>query len=131
MRRALSRHSPIVQNVAPALRYASTSSVAPPSRSLGKKDTDKLMRIAQRVVKATDEGPRDPTWSHTPDRGKRLNDELAKTVQRATKIAKGKRGQPDEDRRSSDIFEPPLLPTESNSLNLADMRAGHLVMSQR
>jgi hypothetical protein len=96
-----------------------------------------LNRVVTRLVKAAEQGPDNPMWTATPDRGKRLEQELIQAVaaggtsQHQNGAFEGKKQKRSSKVETEDMFVIPEIPGELNSAGIGDIRAGFFVMSQR
>lgn len=111
-----------------------TQSSAPMSRA----NATELNRVVTRLVKAAEQGPDNPMWTVTPDRGKRLERELIQAVaaggtstQHQSGVFDGGRQKPSTQVDIEDMFVLPEIPGDLGSASIGDIRAGFFIMSHR
>jgi len=109
-----------------------------PSPSTSRGDVHKLNRVVTRLVKAAADGPNNPMWTATPDRGKRLDQELTEaattggaSTQRRNSALEGKKQKLPTKTETEDAFPIPELHGEPSTSGIGDIRAGFFIMSQR
>lgn len=118
-----------LQSASASTAAAQTSDKSSPrSRPISGPETKRLDRTLERLLQGADEGPRDPTWSYTPDRGKRDDEILIKAA-----ASGGRASSTNIKRKSKETGELDYdhLELSTDSSRIGDIRAGHYIMCQR
>ena len=123
------------------VRLATSSGIgatAQPAPPASRPNAQQLSRVVTRLVKAAEQGPDNPMWTTTPDRGRRLDQELIQAVtssggptQRQNFAFKVKKQKHRAQVETEDMFDIPELSGEPSLTGIGDIRAGFFVMSQR
>ena len=114
------------------------SATAQPTLPVSRPNAQQLSRVVTRLVKAAEQGLDNPMWITTPDRGRRLDQELVQAVtcaggptQRQNFAFKVKKQKHRAQVETEDMFDIPELSGEPSLTGIGDIRAGFFVMSQR
>ncbi|KAF8307337.1 RNB-domain-containing protein [Clavulina sp. PMI_390] len=130
-----SHHAKFIHTTTRHLASSSSSSKVPVDLSeraeLPPELRNEMKLTLRKLVKAHDDGPNDPLWAHTPDRGIREMKQLRKEVKSGGKFSK--RRPTSASRTESGDSWPDYLPAldASETSAIGDIRAGHYVMVQR